>query len=118
MNAKPLAAGLMVLDISHSISSTSTAASAIVEEKVKADKRLMVVWPPLEENGRANALVFNEMASPERNGNSFCRTRVDTSRKVAMKGREEKIIAVKAGIVLGLHSSQSSPAGSIGEFRE
>jgi len=120
LKASPRAVGFMVLDISHSISSTSTAASAIVEEKVNADKCLMVVraWPPFGENGRANALVFNDVASPERNGKSFVKTRVETRRKVVMKGRDANAIAVDAGIVLGLHSSQSSPAGSMGRYDE
>lgn len=118
LKASPRAAGLMVLDISHSINSTSTAASAIVEEKVRADRCLIVgrIWPPLEK-GRAYALVLRDRASPERNGNSFCRTSVDTKRKVTMKGREEKIIAVEAGIPPGLHSSQSPSAGSMGRIK-
>ena len=38
--APPRAMGLIVFEMSHSISSASTAASAIVEEKANADKRL------------------------------------------------------------------------------
>ena len=119
LKAKPRAVGLIVLDISHSINSTSTAANAMVEEKVRADRCLIVgrIWPLLEK-GRAYALVLRDRASPERNGNSFCRTRVDTKRKVTMKGREENTIAVEAGIPPGLHSSQSSPAWSMGRCNE
>ena len=114
LKAKPLATGLMVFDISHSISSTSTAASAMVEEKVNAERCLTVgrIWPPLE-NGRVYALVLSDRASPERNGNSFCRTNVVTKRKVTMNGREAKTIAVEAGMLLGLQSSQSASAGSM-----
>lgn len=38
--ATPRATGLIVFEMSHSINSASTAASAIVEEKVNADRRL------------------------------------------------------------------------------
>ena len=112
------AAGLIVLEISHSMSSTRTAARAVVEENVSADRCLIVgrIWPPLE-NGRAYALALRDRASPERNGNSFWRTSVDTKRKVTMKGRDEKTIAVETGILPGtpgLQSSQSSPTGSMG----
>ena len=40
-NAKPRTTGLIVLEISHRMSSARTAARAIVVEKVRADKRLM-----------------------------------------------------------------------------
>ncbi len=115
--ASPRAAGLMVFDISHSINSTSTVASATVEENVSADRRLIVgrVRPPVEENGLAYELVFKEPASPDRNGNSFWRTKLETKRKETTKGREERIIAVGVGIPPGLHSSQSLSLGSIGE---
>jgi len=115
--ASPRAAGLIVFDISHSINSTSTVASATVEANVSADRRLIVglVCPPLEENGLAYELVFKEPASPERKGNNFCRTKVDTKRKETTKGREEKIMAVGAGIPTGLQSSQLLPSGSMGE---
>ena len=62
------------------------------------------------------ALVFSDRASPERNGNSFCRTNVDTKRKVTMNGKEEKTIAVEAGMLLGLQSSQSASAGSMSRY--
>ena len=107
-NASPRTASL-VFDISHSMSSVSTVARATVEAKVMADKRLIIgrAWLALEENGRAYALVFKDWASPERKGKSFWSTNVETSRNVTTKGREEKTIAVKAGIFPGLHSSQS-----------
>ena len=41
---------------------------------------------------------------------------MDTKKKVIMKGREEKIIDVEAGIPPGLHSSQSPSAGSMGRI--
>ena len=55
--ASARATELIVLEISHRINSASTAAKAIVEEKVNADNRLTVgrVWseaPEEEENGR------------------------------------------------------------------
>ena len=117
LKAKPLAIGLIVFDISHRINSTSTAASAIVEEKVNAERCFTVgrIWLPVE-NGRVYALVFSDRASPERNGKSFCRTKVDTKRKVTMNGREEKTIAVEAGMLLGLQSSQSASAGSMSRY--
>lgn len=108
-NASPRTASL-VFDISHSMSSVSTVARATVEANVIADKRLMIgrAWLAfVEENGRAYALVFKDWASPDRKGKSFWSTNVETSRKVTTKGREEKTIAVKAGIFPGLHSSQS-----------
>ncbi len=112
-NATPLAVGLIVLEISHSMSSASTAASAIVEEKVNAAIRLTAGREA--ERGRGEALLFGEDVSPERIGKSLCRTRIETRRKVAMKGREENAIAVGACIVPpGRHSSQPSPARSIG----
>lgn len=40
-NASLRAAGLMVLEISHRINSASTAASAMVVEKARADTRLI-----------------------------------------------------------------------------
>lgn len=40
--ATPRATGLIVFDMSHSINSASTAASAIVEEKANAERRLML----------------------------------------------------------------------------
>lgn len=117
--ASPRAVGLIVFEISHNISSTSTAASATVEANVNADKRLIVgrVCPPLEENGLAYELVFKEPASPDRYGNNFCRTKLETKRKVTTKGSEEKTIAVGAGIPPALHSSQTLPLGSIGESK-
>ena len=42
LKARPRAVGSMLFDISQRISSTSTVANATVEEKVNADKRLMV----------------------------------------------------------------------------
>lgn len=53
---------------------------------------------PFELKGLAYELVLKEPASPDRKGNSFCRTKVDTKRKVTTKGSEENIIAVEAGI--------------------
>ena len=118
--ASPRATGLMVLDISHSINSVSTAVNATVEAKVKADKRLIIgrAWLVLEENGRAYALVFKDWASPDRKGKSFWSTNVETNRNVMRKGREEKTIAVKAGIVPGLHSSQSGSISKCYEDKE
>lgn len=113
--ASPRATGLIVFDISHNINSTSTVASATVEAKVSADKRLMIgrAWPPLELKGLAYELVLKEPASPDRKGNNFCRTKVDTKRKVTTKGSEENTIAVGAGIRTALHSLQSLASGSI-----
>lgn len=118
-NASPRAASLIVLDISHSINSVSTAANATVEAKVKADKRLMIGrdWLALEENGRAYALVFKDWASPDRRGKSFWSTNVETKRNVTAKGREEKTI-VEAGMVPGLHSSQTGSMSDCCEDRK
>lgn len=41
LKASPRAMGSMVLEISHRINSPSTAARAMVAEKVKAERRLM-----------------------------------------------------------------------------
>ena len=109
--ASPRAAGLIVLEISQSISSVSTAANATVEAKIKADRRLIKgrAWPALEENGRALTVDFKDWTSPDKKGKTFWSTKVETKRNVMMKGRAEKTIAVKAGIVVfpGLHSLQS-----------
>ena len=117
--ASPRTASL-VLEISHSMSSVSTVANATVEAKVIADKRLIVdrAGLALEENGRAYALVFNDWASPDRRGKSFWSTNVETSRNVMTKGREEKTMAVKAGIFPGLHSSQSGSMSGCYRNRE
>lgn len=45
-SAKPLTTGLMLLDISQRTSSARTAASAMVMEKVRAERRLMLGREP------------------------------------------------------------------------
>ena len=101
--------GLMLFDISHNTSSASTAASAMVDEKVSAERRLMlsretmVLEPLLLPDSR----LFKTL-SPVMSGSSLCWTTADTSRKVNRKGNNEKIIDVNFGVAPpGRHSSQA-----------
>ena len=116
-NAKPRAMGLIVLDISHNISSTSTAAKATVEANVKADERIIVdrEWPPLRDTAREKELVFRDLASPDKRGNNFSRAKVEIRRKVTTKGDKEKNMVVEGGILLSRHSVQSLLLGSMGQ---
>ena len=88
--------GLMLFDISHNTSSASTAASAMVDEKVSAERRLMlsrVLEPFLLPDSR----LFNPL-SPAMSGSGLCWTTADTSRKVNRKGNDEKIIDINFGV--------------------
>lgn len=103
------AVGLMVFEISHRINSARTAASAMVVEKAIAETRLIWgrPWLPMlsVDDDRAWPFFGGVCASrlldgisPERIGNSFWRTTVETKRKVTRNGSEEKIMAVGACI--------------------
>ena len=110
--AVPLAAGLMVLEISHSMSSVRTAADPMVAEKVKADILLTVGRAPVI--GRLNVLSLSVVASPDSRGKIFCRTIAATTKKVIRKGRDEKMMVEGAGMPPpGLHSLQSEALANI-----
>lgn len=110
--AVPRAAGLIVFEISHSISSVRTAAEPMVAEKMKADIRLTVGRAPVR--GRLKVLSLSVAASPESNGNSFCRTTAETKRKVIRKGSDEKMMVDGAEMPPpGLHSLQSAALANI-----
>lgn len=113
--AKPLTTGLMLLEISQRTSSARTAASAMVIEKVRAERRLMlgrepaIAGPSLLPNPRSLRPL-----SLEKTGNSFCWTRADTARKVSRNGNDEK--TTDAGLSVrpsGRHSSQCDPKGNM-----
>lgn len=62
---------------------------------------------------------FEDRASPERNGNSFCRTSVDTKRKVTMKGEKRRLSPLKPAFLLACihhsHRLRGAWAGSSNE---
>ena len=70
LTAIPRAAALMVLEISHSINSTSTAAEAKVAEKTNAEIRLMVGLV-VDNGGRTLEVSLRLLTSPESNGKIF-----------------------------------------------
>ena len=108
-SATPRATRLIVFEMSHSISSASTAARAIVDENASADRRLK-----LSLSGCLLKLFAAEWCSwllsapsPERIGKIFWSTTVETKRKVTKNGIEEKAMAVgPCAPRPGLHSSQ------------
>lgn len=112
--------GSMLFDISHSINSASTAASAMVVEKVKAERRLMVC---LEMVSREPCLPLSSRlfrpCSPDTNGKSFLWTTVDTNRKENRNGSEENTIEVKLEVPPpGRHSSHFEENIGVAAARE
>lgn len=113
--AKPLTTGLMLLEISQRTSSARTAASAMVTEKVRAERRLMLGREPAIDGP---FLLPNPRSlrplSLEKTGNSFCWTSADTARKVSKNGSDEKITDDGLSVRLsGRHSSQCDPNGNM-----
>ena len=113
------AAGSMVFEISQSISSTSTVASAIVAEKVHADTVVMLTFllvGELDVELLLGASLLDDTL--DRRGSNLWETTVATKKKVIRNGREENAIAVEACALRrkdgGVQPSQSRSTVSIG----
>lgn len=126
-SAIPRVTGFIVLDISQRTSSASTAASEIVVEKVKAEKRLMGgVEDGCEnlEDGAPRKLKGEEGFelrwpslsdwSPERSGNSLWKTIVAMKRKETRKGRAENMTEIEGGDLRRMYSGMQSSQSSVG----
>ena len=117
--ASSRAAGSMVLEISQSMSSTSTVANAMVAENVHADMVLMLTRLRVDVFD-AGLLVVGFLFEDtfDRRGSNLWETTVATKKKVIRNGREENIIAVEACALRpmdgGVQPLQSVSAESIG----